>query len=72
MLHIRTAGMALVVLFAFHACPTLAGAELCGDATRVFDVADAATAGVGLATPELQRDASDVVALLDEQPRRHR
>ena len=37
-------------------------AELCGDATGVLDVGDAAAPGVGLAAPELERDAGDVVA----------
>ena len=37
--------------------------ELRGDAAGVLDVGHAAAAGVGLAAPQLERDAGDVVAL---------
>ena len=47
-------------------------AELGGDAPGVLDVGDAAAPGVGLAAPELERDAGDVVALLEQQRGRDR
>ncbi|GIU88776.1 MAG: hypothetical protein KatS3mg009_3291 [Acidimicrobiia bacterium] len=40
-------------------------AELRGDAPRVLDVRDAAAARVALAAPQLERDAGDLVTLLD-------
>jgi hypothetical protein len=43
--------------------------ELGGDPACVLDVGHAATAGIGLAAPELQRDARDVVALAQQQSR---
>ena len=47
-------------------------AELRGDAPGVLDVGDAATAGVGLAAPQLEGDAGDVVPLLEQQRGRDR
>jgi hypothetical protein len=44
-------------------------AELLGDPAGVVDVADRAAAGVGLAAPQLHRDADDLVAGLEQAGR---
>jgi hypothetical protein len=46
--------------------------ELGRDAAGVLDVGGAAAPGVGLAAPQLERDAGDVVAALDQQRGRDR
>jgi hypothetical protein len=47
-------------------------AELRGDPSRVLDVGDAATPGVAVAAPQLERDARDVEAAFEEQRGRDR
>ena len=46
--------------------------QLLGNAAGIVDVADAAAAGVALATPQAHRDTDDLVAGLDQQCGRHR
>ncbi len=46
--------------------------ELLRDAPGIVDVADRATAGIALATPQLERHADDVVTVVAEQGGRHR